>query len=172
MIKDITITKSEIDRGSYGVIYKAIYSGKECVAKEIHSILIETGIKSNVVVQSFIREVNILSTLRHPSIVHFLGVHFREKSHVPILIMEKMWLRLGTLLERSSIPLNFKVNILKDVACGLMYLHSHDPPILHHDLSTGNILLNKNLDAKIADLGLAKAQVTVKKQHLSTVPGT
>jgi len=168
----ITITQIEIDRGSYGIIYKAIYGGKECVAKEIHHALIEGGIKSNTAVQSFIKEVNILSTLRHPSIVHFLGIHFREKSRVPILIMEKMWMSLDSLLaERPSISLVIKINILKDVACGLKYLHSHEPQILHRDLTTGNILLNKNLDAKLADLGLAKALESITK-HLTSAPGT
>ena len=172
VIKNVSITQVEIGRGSYGVIYNTTYEGKECVAKEIHHSLIMGDDNSNVVVQSFIKEVNILSTLRHPSIVHFLGVHFREGSHVPLLIMEKMWNSLAVLLsERPSIPLVIKVNVLKDVSCGLKYLHSQDPPMVHRDLTANNILLNSNLDAKIADFGLAKALENITKQPMSTAPG-
>ena len=175
--KNIRITKDEIGRGAYGVVYKAIYEGKECVAKEIHEILIEgAAASSNKVSKSFIKEVNILSTLRHPNIVHFLGVHFKEGSHMPTLIMEKMWMNLDTFLsEKLSIPLLIKVNILKDVACGLMYLHSQEPPILHRDLTTKNILLSKSMSGKLADLGIAKAlgNITQQQQHqqLTSAPG-
>ena len=173
IIRNITITEFEIGRGSYGVIYNALYGGKECVAKEIHHNLMVDGIGTNTVIQSFVKEVNVLSTLRHPSIVNFIGVHFREGSRVPILIMERMWKSLASLLsERSSIPHIIKIHILKDVACGLNYLHSQDPPILHRDLTANNILLSTNLDAKIADLGLAKALETITTQRMSTVPGT
>ncbi|XP_065887100.1 serine/threonine-protein kinase TAO3-like isoform X2 [Dysidea avara] len=171
VIKNITITEIEIGRGSYGVIYKAIYGGKECVAKEIHHNLIVEDF--NTVVGSFVKEIDILSTLRHPSIVHFLGVHFKEGLDVPILIMEKMWMNLTTLLsEKQSIPLVIKVGILKDVACGLKYLHSQEPPVIHRDLTANNILLNKNLDAKIADLGLSKAVEAIARQRMSTALGT
>ena len=171
VIKNITITEIEIGRGSYGVIYKAIYGGKECVAKEIHHNLIVEDF--NTVVGSFVKEIDILSILRHPSIVHFLGVHFKEGLDVPLLIMEKMWMNLTTLLsEKQSIPLAIKVGILKDVACGLKYLHSQEHPVIHRDLTANNILLNKNLDAKIADLGLSKAVEAIARQRMSTAPGT
>jgi len=156
--RNITITEIEVGRGCYGVVYKAIYEGKECVAKEIHHNIMVDGISPHIVVESFINEINVLSTLKHPSIVALLGIHFRETTDEPLLIMEKMWVNLTTLLaEKPSIPLAIKVSILKDVSCGLKYLHGQKPPVIHYDLSTNNILLNKNLDAKLADIGLVKA---------------
>ena len=172
LIKDISITQNEIGRGSFGVVYGAVYEGTQCVAKEIHSNLIGGGVSNNVVSQSFIKEINILSTLRHPNIVNFFGVHFREGSHVPVLIIERMWMSLAKLLEeKKSIPFVVKVHILHDVACGLKFLHGQKPPVIHRDLTANNILVNKNMDAKITDLGLATALEAISRQRMSIAPG-
>ena len=171
LIKDISITQNEIGRGSFGVVYGAVYEGTQCVAKEIHSNLIVVGVSNNTVLQSFIKEINILSTLRHSNIVCFIGVHFREGSQVPVLIMERMWMSLAKLLEQTkSIPFVVKVHILYDVACGLKFLHSQDPPVIHRDLTANNILVNKNMDAKITDVGLATALGAIASQRMSTFP--
>ena len=172
LIKDVDIIKNEIGRGSFGVVYGAVYGGTQCVAKEIHSNLIGGGVDDNAVLKSFIKEINILSTLRHSNIVYFYGVHFREGSHVPVMIMERMWTSLAKVLgEQPSIPLVIKVHVLHDVACGLKFLHSQDPPVIHRDLTANNILVNKNMDAKITDLGLATALEAITKQRMSIALG-
>lgn len=64
---------------------------------------------------------------------------------------------LDDLLEATSnIPLFLKRSILHDVALGLVYLHSHVPPIIHRDLTARNVLLNSDMRAKIADFGVAR----------------
>ncbi|XP_065887091.1 uncharacterized protein [Dysidea avara] len=177
IIEDITITPHEIGRGSYGTVYAALYDGKPCVAKEMHPYLNQPhqGRHNNVStpLEIFFKEINTLSTLKHPSIVQFLGVYFRDKSHVPILVMERMWMNLFTLLEErpNQLPLLIKTHILYDVACGLQYLHGQKKPVVHRDLSANNVLLTENLEAKIADLGQAKALDKIAGQKFSTAPG-
>ena len=172
LIKNIYITQNEIGRGSFGVVYGAVYKGIQCVAKEIHSNLIGGGVSNNTVLKCFIKEINILSTLRHPNVIYFFGIHFREGSQVPVLIIERMWMSLAKLLEeRKSIPFVIKVHILHDVACGLKFLHGQNPPVIHRDLTANNILVNKNMDAKITDLGLATALEAITRQRMSTAPG-
>ena len=167
VIEDLTITAKELGRGSYGTVYAAVHNGKPCVAKEIHPYLKHDKL------ETFVREINTLSTLKHPSIVQFLGVHFKTKSHTPILVMELMWKNLYSLLEEQPNQLHLltKVHILHDVTCGLQYLHSQKKPVVHRDLHPSNILLNENLIAKIADLGLAKPLHNESAQKLSTAPG-
>ena len=47
-----------------------------------------------------------------------------------------------------------KLNILHGISCGLLYIHSRG--IVHRDLNAGNVLLTKGLQAKVADLGVAR----------------
>ena len=164
VIEDLTITAKEIGRGSYGTVYAAVHSSKPCVAKEMHPFLRHDKL------ESFVKEINILSALKHPSIVQFLGVYFRDASRPPILVMELMWKNLHSLLEEqpNKLFLLTKAHILYDVACGLQYLHTRKKPVIHRDLHPSNILLNENLNAKIADLGQATLASSYK---LTSAPG-
>ena len=49
-----------------------------------------------------------------------------------------------------------KCSVLHNVACGLAYLHEQSPPVIHRDLSARNVLLDSEMVAKIADLGVAR----------------
>ena len=98
-----------------------------------------------------------MSQLRHPHIVQFLGVAYLPGSPIPVLLMEKLQTSLDNLLETSpNIPLDVKVHLLTGTARGVVYLHSHSPPIAHRDLTARNILIDSGLIAKIGDLGVAR----------------
>ena len=98
-----------------------------------------------------------MSQLRHPHIVQFLGVAYLPGSPIPVLLMEKLQTSLDNLLETSpNIPLDVKAHLLTGTAQGVVYLHSHNPPIAHRDLTARNILIDSGLTAKIADLGVAR----------------
>ena len=93
---------------------------------------------------------------------------------LPIMVMEKMQCSLRDLVEGfANIPLNVKLSILDDVCLGLRYLHSRDPPIVHHDLTPNNILLVGCLEAKITGLGAAKVMQTGAhyRTTMTKVPG-
>ena len=71
--------------------------------------------------------------------------------------MEKMQHSLRNLVEKhKTINWENKLSILYDVCCGLQYLHTRNPPIIHQDLTPNNILLCSHFRAKITDLGVAK----------------
>ena len=72
----------------------------------------------------------------------------------------------------TEIPCTNVVSILNDVCCGLQYMHSRNPPIVHRDLTPNNILLCFHLRAKITDLGVAKAMQTTDTKTLTQAPGT
>ena len=95
--------------------------------------------------------------MRHPHIVQFLGLCFLEGSPLPVLVMERLDSSLDELLEGTpGLPLTLKRSLLADVARGLLYLHTHNPPVVHRDLSARNVLLTSSLVAKISDLGNAR----------------
>lgn len=117
-----------------------------------------------------------MSSLHHPNIVQFLGVCFLPDSSLPVLVMEKLEENLHALLETvPNIPLVLKYTILEDIARGLRYLHTHDPLIIHRDLSANNVLMTSSLGAKISDMGNSRivTQHTGQLvQTLSRYPGS
>ena len=73
---------------------------------------------------------------------------------LPILLIEKLDSSLDDLLETvPNIPLALKRSMLEDVAKGLLYLHQHNPQIIHRDLTAKNVLLSTSLVAKVTDFG-------------------
>ena len=120
-------------------------------------------------ISKFASECRLMSTLRHPHIVQFLGVCYLPGSKLPSLVMERLETNLHELLETTpNLPLTIKQSILLDVARGLLYLHSQSPPIIHRDLTARNVLLNSAMVAKIADLGVARI-VDLQPDQLATM---
>ena len=136
--------------------------GAVCAAKRIHETLLQSVDKKdyNYITSKYVSECKIMSTLRHPHIVQFMGVCYLPESKLPSLVMERMETSLHNLLESlpsdTELPLSLKRSLLLGVANGLLYLHTRSPPIIHRDLTATNVLLNSSLVAKIADLGVAR----------------
>ncbi|KAL6516211.1 hypothetical protein OROGR_019516 [Orobanche gracilis] len=121
-------------------------------------------------------EVNLLGRLRHRNIVRLLGF-LRNDSNGMIVYEFMKNGNLGEALHEKKVG-NLLVdwvsryNIALGVAEGLAYLH-HDchPPVIHRDVKSNNILLDANLEARIADFGLAK-MMSKKEETVSMVAGS
>ena len=100
-------------------------------------------------------------------------MNYPIKGNLPVIIMEKMECSLRKFVENTMgiIQWDKKLSILNDVCCGLQYLHTRNPPIIHQDLTPNNILLCCHQRAKIADFGVA---TTLQKTDtkLTKAPGT
>ncbi len=150
--------------------------GMICAGKKIHEVLIKyEGVE--IVAHKYVVECQLMSDLRHPHIVQFLGLCFLEDSALPVLVMEKLMTSLDKLLKNTpDIPLGLKKLILADTARGLIYLHNRKPsPVIHRDLSAKNVLLNSALVAKVSDLGNSRIvdfQPGQLARTLSRAPGT
>ena len=152
----VELTGNKLGQGSYASVMEVNYMGLKCAGKKIHEVLLEQG-ETNYVVRHFEEECRILSTMRHPNIIQFLGVYFNENERVPMLVMEFLPMNLTSCVQKHVIlPEEISYSILYDVALGLYYLHNQSPPIVHRDLSANNVLLTYNMDAKISDLGVAR----------------
>ena len=170
----IKVTEKQLGHGSYATVHELEYIGLKCAGKKIHDVLLEQG-DTTYTVRRFEEECRLLSQVRHPNIVQFLGVYFQQGQRVPTLVMEFLPTNLTSCIERYGIlPKEISYSILHDVALGLCYLHSQTPPIIHRDLSSNNVLLTANMTAKISDLGVARIlnlsplQVT----RMTNAPGT
>ena len=152
--------------------------GLVCAGKKIHDSLIDPENQgAERMVDRYYSECNLLSELRHPHVVQFLGICFVFASPLPILVMEKLHCSLDDLmLNTPEIPLHTKLSVLQDVARGLVFLHNRSPAIIHRDLTARNVLLNSAMTAKIADLGNSRIANLRPGQLAQTmtqgIPGT
>ena len=170
----VTVTDRELGHGSYATVLQLDYMGLKCAGKKIHELLLRQG-DTSYTVRRFEEECRLLSQVRHPNIVQFLGVHFLEGVPAPILVMEFLHTNLTSCIEQYDIlPKEISYSILHDVAIGLCYLHRQIPPIIHRDLSSNNVLLTANMTAKISDLGVARILnlTPLQVSRMTQTPGT
>ena len=182
LLSNVRLTGTTIGAGSYGSVEEVEIPGAKCAAKKIHPFfqdptqMPEAGIQKAT--REFVQECQLMSTLRHPHIVQFLGVCFLPGSRLPALVMERLLTSLHEILDpepppetKPYIPVGLKRSVLYDVARGLSFLHSHSPPIIHRDLSARNVLLNSGMLAKIADLGVARIVPSLRAATMTKAPG-
>jgi len=166
-LKELTFPENDyLGTGTFGEVRKA-YWRKTLVAvkflKESYENLEEQVIP-------FIEEFNLLKSLRHPNILLYIGGCISGPKH--FLITE--YCENGNLFEflhgEKNNELNNieRLNFALEIAKGINYLHSFNPPILHRDLKSLNILLNSNFNIKIADFGWAR----LKNIHMTRMRGT
>ena len=170
-LQGVRETGDELGRGSYAAVYAVEYKGLKCAAKNFHQTLYQ----QEYAIGRFREECALLSRLKHPNIVQFLGVYHQPGSMLPALVMECLPMTLAQCLDHYGVlPNEIGHSILKDVALALSYLHQHDPPIIHRDLSANNVLLTRGMTAKISDLGVAR-MLDLSPTQMSTMtktPGT
>ena len=163
--------------GSYGAVCKAMCDDLPCAAKILHPAPFQfTAPETTSVMQKFEQECRLLSAIKHPHIVQYLGTYHDPESRLPVLLMELMDESLTRFLERSNEPLPYhtEVNFCHDIALALSYLHSNG--IVHRDLSSNNVLLIGGSRAKVTDFGMMKLydvnRSTARLTPLTLCPGT
>ena len=174
MLNGVTVTDRELGHGSYATVLELEYMGLKCAGKKIHELLLRQG-GASYTVRRFEEECRILSQVRHPNVVQFLGVHFQQGVLAPILVMEFLPTNLTSCIDRYGIlSKEISYSIFHDVALGLCYLHSQTPPIIHRDLTSNNVLLTPNMTAKISDLGVARILnlTPLQLSRMTETPGT
>ena len=171
----VTVTERVLGHGSYASVLELEYKGLKCAGKKIHDVLLSLG-STGYAVQRFEEECRLISQVRHPNIVQFLGFCYEQGAELPILVMEFLPTTLAYCIEQYRlIPSDICYSILHEISLGLYYLHSQTPPIIHRDLSSNNVLLTPNLTAKISDLGVARILDNISPLQASTMtqtPGT
>ncbi|XP_061346697.1 probable LRR receptor-like serine/threonine-protein kinase At1g67720 [Gastrolobium bilobum] len=163
--------EKKIGSGGFGVVYYGkLKDGKEIAVKVLTS-------NSYQGKREFSNEVTLLSRIHHRNLVQLLG-YCREEEN-SMLIYEFM--HNGTLKEHLYGPLahgqNIKwikrLEIAEDAAKGIEYLHTGcNPVVIHRDLKSSNILLDKHMRAKVSDFGLSKLAVDGVSHVSSIVRGT
>ena len=178
--KKVKVFKDQIlGVGSYGTVYKAKCDDLPCAAKILHPTMLVNHQQAMIAhkknriapIRKFEQEIELLSAIRHPYVVQYLGTHQDSDTGLPILLMELLDHNLTWFLSSNDKPLPYclQVNICHDISVALSFLHSNK--IIHRDLSSNNVLLIGNARAKVTDFGVAKLS-SFEMSTLSKNPGT
>ena len=157
--RDIQIIR-EVGVGAWGSVSEGKYKDQQVAVKQPHRAILTTPI-----VKRLQREVQIMAQVRHPNLVRFIAAVFDDKvqrlEEPPMIILELLDMNLRTAYERDVLGAS-KIPIFRDVAYALHYLHEHQDPIIHRDISTPNILLEAlpqgAWKAKVSDFGSANLE--------------
>ncbi|WVZ77615.1 hypothetical protein U9M48_025464 [Paspalum notatum var. saurae] len=139
--------------GGFGSVYKANFDGGFAAAVK------RLGGGAQDCEKEFENELDLLGKIRHPNIVSLVGFCIHEVNRFIVYeLMENGSLdsQLHGPSHGSALSWHIRMKIALDTARGLEYLHEHcNPPIIHRDLKSSNILLDPEFNAKISDFGLA-----------------
>ncbi|KAK2971098.1 hypothetical protein RJ640_005245, partial [Escallonia rubra] len=172
------IIKSVLARGTFGTVHRGIYDGQDVAVKLLDWG--EEGHRTDAEIASlraaFTQEVAVWHKLDHPNVTKFIGAtmgsselniqtengHMGMPSNICCVVVE--YLPGGALKSyliknrRKKLAFKVVVQMALDLARGLSYLHSQK--IVHRDVKTENMLLDKTRTIKIADFGVARVEAS------------
>ncbi|XP_071918480.1 serine/threonine-protein kinase EDR1-like isoform X3 [Coffea arabica] len=144
--------REQIGQGSFAVVYRGIWNGSDVAVK------VYFGNEYNdQTLLSYTQELDIMRRLRHPNVLLFMGAVCSQEK----LALVTEYLPRGSLfkaLHKSNQQLDIRrrLRMALDVARGMNYLHHRNPPIVHRDLKSSNLLVDKSWNVKVGDFGLSK----------------
>ncbi|XP_057779364.1 serine/threonine-protein kinase CTR1 isoform X2 [Salvia miltiorrhiza] len=148
------VLKEIIGAGSFGTVHRAEWNGCDVAVK----ILMEQDFHAERF-KEFLQEVAIMKRLRHPNIVLFMGA----VTEPPNLSIVTEYLSRGSLYRllhkpgaREALDEKRRLSMAYDVAKGMNYLHKRNPPVVHRDLKSPNLLVDRKYTVKVCDFGLSR----------------
>ncbi|GAB2294241.1 hypothetical protein Dimus_028457 [Dionaea muscipula] len=141
-----------IGQGSCGTVYHGLWHGSDVAVK----VFTKQEYTEDAIL-SFGQEVSVMKRLRHPNIVLFMGA-VTSIEHLCIVTEFLPRGSLFRLLQRNTSKLDSRrrTHMALDIARGMNYLHHCNPPIIHRDLKSSNLLVDKNWTVKVSDFGLSR----------------
>ncbi|PIN26366.1 Serine/threonine protein kinase [Handroanthus impetiginosus] len=149
--------KEVLGKGAFKKVYRA-FDELEGIEVAWNQVKLADLLRNSVDFERLYSEVHLLKTLKHKNIIKFYNSWIDTKNEQINFITEIF--TSGTLRQYRKKHKHVDVRALKkwsrQILEGLLYLHSHDPPVIHRDLKCDNIFINGNQgEVKIGDLGFA-----------------
>ncbi|XP_057533609.1 probable serine/threonine-protein kinase At1g01540 [Amaranthus tricolor] len=160
-----------IGEGGYGIVYHGVLQDNTQVA--VKNLLNNRGQAE----KEFKVEVEVIGRVRHKNLVRLLG--YCVEGAYRMLVYEYVdngnldqWLH-GDVGEVSPLTWEIRMNIILGTAKGLAYLHEGlEPKVVHRDIKSSNILLDRQWNSKVSDFGLAKLLGSEMSYVTTRVMGT
>ncbi|KAJ7952366.1 Tyrosine kinase [Quillaja saponaria] len=141
-----------IGQGSFAIVYRGLWNGSD-VAVKVH---FGNGYIEGTL-QDYKKEIDIMKRLRHPNVLLFMGAVYSQER----LAIVTEFLPRGSLFKtlnknNQTLDIRRRLRMALDVAKGMNYLHHRNPPIVHRDLKSSNLLVDRNWTVKVGDFGLSR----------------
>lgn len=158
---DITIDK-ELGHGAFGIVYRGKLFGKQVAVKKLINQQLDAETLS-----AFKKEVGIMSKLRHPNVLLFMGASLEPGNLMIVTELMPNGSIHDLLHSKEPVELSFKtrMKMAKQAALGMNWLHRSKPPFIHRDLKTSNLLVDENFNVKVCDFGLAHMKTHGNKKQ-------
>ncbi|KAH7427721.1 hypothetical protein KP509_10G056900 [Ceratopteris richardii] len=159
--------KEVLGRGSFKTVYRG-FDEIDGIEVAWNQIKLQEILRCSEDLNRLCAEVHLLKTLKHKNIIKFH--HSWVDTHTNRINFITELFSSGTLRQyrkrHKHVDLKAVKSWCRQILRGLLYLHSHDPPIIHRDLKCDNIFINGNLgEVKIGDLGLAAILYQTNAAH-------
>ncbi|XP_039160888.1 MDIS1-interacting receptor like kinase 2 [Eucalyptus grandis] len=166
-------SKYHVGEGAYGIVYKAEISKGQTFA--IKQTLSSQEDVETIDLVSFEREIQALTNIRHRNIVKFYGF-YSHPQHCFLVYeyMERGSLRTTLKDDQRAIQFQWdkRISVVRGVADALSYMHHEcSPPLIHRDLTSNNILLDRDYEAHVSDFGTARL-LRPDSSNWTTIAGT
>ena len=148
---EVVINNNVLGSGSWGTVVEGTFRGGPVAVKQLHDLIFSAHNR-----ELFEREMEIASHCRHPNLLQFIGATSDNEN--PLFVTELLDRNLRCLLDERMLNLQEIGSLALDVARGLNYLHCNEPPIVHRDIKSENVLLKRRNGfwiAKVSDFGAA-----------------
>ncbi|KAH9302194.1 hypothetical protein KI387_013777, partial [Taxus chinensis] len=145
---------NKLGEGGFGPVYKGTMpDGKQIAVKKL-------SIQSRQGKEEFLNEVKLVAKIQHRNLVNILGCcaegserlliyEFLANKSLDQILFNPQW--------SKELEWQRRLNIIRGIARGLLYLHEDSQPrIIHRDIKASNILLDEKMEPKISDFGLAR----------------
>lgn len=163
-LKGVEDTGRELLQGCYyAQSTEVTYKGLKCLARTINPDYLGAvvarggeGSADQLIEHLYDSHCARMLDLRHPHLLQFIGIRYVEHNQLS-LVTEHLPMSLAEALQQyGKLPDSINYSILRDVALGMVYLHSRSPtPIIHGELTSQNVFLTVDLTAKIVDMGIS-----------------
>lgn len=159
--------QSKVGDGAFGEVFRGRLWGTDVAIKKLKSEQLTPQI-----LQELKQEIAILSTLRHPNVLLYIGACTKP----PNICIVTEWCGKGSLYEYlhsdAFISVRQILQLAMGIAQGVNYLHSLEHRIIHRDLKSHNVLLDMTCNTKIADFGLSDMKKKTGSNSTRGVFGT
>ncbi|XP_020585615.1 LIM domain kinase 1 isoform X2 [Phalaenopsis equestris] len=146
----------EIGQGTFGVVYHGHWIGSDVAIK----VYARMDYQESALLD-YKMEIAIMKKLRHPNVLLFMGAVYSLER----LAIVTEYLPRGSLFKtlhknKHALDLRRRLQMALDVVKGMNYLHRRNPPIIHRDLKSSNLLVDKAWRVKVGDFGLSSLKIS------------